>query len=119
MRRILTVLLFAAASIPVVTPAAPAQGIASDSIRDDRYFSFYDRGPYRPQVPRPDSLLGYRIGEMHTQYAWQERVLLAIAAAAPDRIRVEEIGTTTERRVQRLFIISAPENIARLDAIRG
>jgi hypothetical protein len=119
MRRFLTFLLFAAASIPVVTHAAPAQGIASDSIRDDRYFSFYDRGPYRPQVPRPDSLLGYRIGEMHTQYAWQERVLLAIAAAAPDRIRVEEIGTTTERRVQRLFIVSAPENIARLDAIRS
>jgi len=99
--------------------SAGAQTPSRDSIRDDRNFSFYDRGPYRPQVPRPDSLLGYRVGDTHTQFAWQERVLLAIANAARDRVRVEEIGMTTERRTQRLFIISAPENLARLDAIRG
>lgn len=56
---------------------------------------------------------------MHTQFAWQERVLLAIANAARDRVRVEEIGMTSERRTQRLYLISAPENIARLDAIRA
>ncbi|MEX2155013.1 MAG: M14 family zinc carboxypeptidase [Gemmatimonadaceae bacterium] len=99
--------------------SAGAQTASRDSIRDDRNFSFYDRGPYRPEVPRPDSLLGYRVGDTHTQFAWQERVLLAIANAARDRVRVEEIGMTTERRTQRLFIISAPENLARLDAIRG
>jgi hypothetical protein len=100
--------------------SSAAQGPSSrDSIRDDQGFSFYDRGPFRPQVPRPDSLLGYRVGDVHTQYAWQERVLLAIASAAPDRVRVQEIGTTTERRTQRLFIISSPENITRLDAIRA
>jgi hypothetical protein len=93
--------------------------LTSDTLRDDRFFSFYERGPYRPQVPRPDSLLGYGVGETHTQYAWQERVLLAIANAARDRVRVQEIGTTTERRTQRLFLISAPENIARLDAIQA
>ena len=96
----------------------PQPGIR-DTIRDDQTFSFYDRGPYRPQVPRPDSILGYRVGDTHTQFAWQERVLLAIANAARDRVRVEEIGTTSERRVQRLFIISSPENINRLDAIRA
>ena len=102
-----------------VSPTVSAQDLLRDSIRDDQTFSFYDRGPFRPQVPRPDSILGYRVGDMHTQFAWQERVLLAIANAARDRVRVEEIGTTTEKRVQRLFIISAPENIARLDAIRA
>lgn len=90
-----------------------------DSIRDDRAFSFYDRGPYRPAVPRPETLLGYPVGEMHSQFSWQERVLLAIADAARDRVRVEEIGTTSERRTQRLFIVSAPEHLARLDAIRA
>lgn len=107
-------------ALAVLAAQAGAQ-VASprDSIRDDRDFSFYDRGPYRAQVPRPDSLLGYGVGEAQTQYAWQERVLLAIANAARDRVRVEEIGTTSERRTQRLFIISAPENIARLDAIRA
>ena len=87
--------------------------------RDDAHFSFYDRGPYRPQVPRPESLLGYQIGESNTQYGAQERVLLAIADAAKDRVRVEEFTTTYERRAMRLYIVSAPENIARLDAIRA
>ena len=50
--------------------AQPAQPIGRDTIREDRFFSFYDRGPYRANVPRPDSLLGYGVGEMHTQFAW-------------------------------------------------
>lgn len=118
MRRTLSLfaLIAAAASAGAQTPQA---NVGHDTIRDDRFFSFYDRGPFRPQVPRPDSLLGYSVGDMHTQFAWQERVLLGIANAARDRVRVEEIGMTTERRTQRLFIISAPENIARLDAIRA
>ena len=110
--------LLAAASALASAGAQPAV-LTSDTLRDDRFFSFYDRGPYRPQVPRPDSLLGYGVGETHTQYAWQERVLLAMANAARDRVRVQEIGTTTERRTQRLFLISAPENISRLDAIQA
>jgi hypothetical protein len=114
MRRIAA--LFA---LMVAAASASAQPSARDSIRDDQFFSFYARGPYRPQVPRPDSLLGYRVGDLHTQYAWQERVLLAIANAAPDRVRVQEIGKTNELRTQRLFLISAPENISRLDAIRA
>jgi len=36
----------------------PAQAVA----RDDARFSFYDHGPYRPGVPKPESLLGYPIG---------------------------------------------------------
>ena len=115
MRRTVAFFAFMAAAA-----SASAQGPAArDSIRDDQNFSFYDRGPFRPQVPRPDSLLGYRVGDLHTQYAWQERVLLAIANAAPDRVRVQEIGKTSELRTQRLFLISAPENITRLDAIRA
>jgi hypothetical protein len=112
------ILAFAAISRTSLAQTVQA-GAMRDTIRDDRFFSFYDRGPYRPQIPRPDSLLGYGLGEMHSQFAWQERVLLAIANAARDRVRVEEIGMTSERRTQRLFIISSPDNIARLDAIRA
>ncbi|HZO20530.1 MAG TPA: M14 family zinc carboxypeptidase [Gemmatimonadaceae bacterium] len=105
----------------LITIAAPlgAQALPADSIRDDRNFSFYDRGPYRQTVPRPETVLGYSIGEMNTQYAAQERVLLAIADAAKDRVRVEEFGSSYERRTMRTFIVSSPENIARLDAIRS
>ena len=98
--------------------SATAQRPMRDSIRDDRAFTFYDRGPYRSSVPRPEQLLGYDIGAMNTQFAAQERVLLAIADAAKDRVRVEEIGSSYERRTMRLYIVSAPENIARIDDIR-
>ncbi|MEJ7809645.1 MAG: M14 family zinc carboxypeptidase [Gemmatimonadaceae bacterium] len=114
-------LVRAIAVLSFAAPALHAQLVAAraDSLRDDRSFTFYDRGPYRASVPRPESILGYEVGEMNTQFAAQERTLLAIADAAKDRVRVEEIGSTYERRTMRLYIISAPENIARLDAIRA
>ncbi len=112
-----------AAVVLLVAPLARGAAqlpVPRDSIgRDDRNFSFYSRGPYRAGVPRPETLLGYNIGELNTQFAQQERVLLAIAEAARDRVVVETIGTTNEMRPMRLFIVSAPENIARLDAIRA
>src|SRR5688500_18142954 len=115
MRRTLALVILSLAA----SPAAHAQPPSRHTVPDDRVYSLYVRGPYPTQVPRTDSILGYDVGEHHTQSAWQERVLLAIANAARERVRVEEIGTTTEKRTQRLFLISAPDNIARLDAIRA
>ena len=104
-------LLQLGSALTLALAAVPADGqfrTPLDSIRDDRSFSFYDRGPYRPAVPRPDSLLGYDLGDWNTQYSLQERVLLAIAESAPDRVRVEEFGASWERRRMRLYIISSP-----------
>src|SRR5919199_1421775 len=63
----------------VISASAASTQVAvrPDSIRDDRAFSFYARGPYRPGVPRPDTILGYAVGELNTQFAQQEKVLLA------------------------------------------
>jgi hypothetical protein len=109
----------ALASRPAPLAAQPPIGAAlRDTLRDDRAFSFEARGPYRASIPRPEALLGFRLGDRNTQYAEQERVLLAIADAARDRVRVEEIGATHEGRRMRLFVVSSPENIARLDEIR-
>ncbi|HET7585686.1 MAG TPA: M14 family zinc carboxypeptidase [Gemmatimonadaceae bacterium] len=101
--------------------AAASTAAQQDTVaaRDAGAYGFYDRGPYRADVPRPDALLGYAIGERNTQYAEQQEVLRAIATAAHDRVRVETFGATNERRPMRVYIVSAPENIARLDAIRA
>ncbi|GJG87872.1 deacylase/carboxypeptidase superfamily protein [Gemmatimonadetes bacterium T265] len=108
------------AAAPRVTAAQPLLPAARDTAaRDDRRFDFAARGPYRPEVPRPEALLGYPLGARNTQYGEQERVLLAVADAARDRVRVEEIGASHEGRRMRVFVVSAPENIARLDAIRA
>src|SRR5215212_3917417 len=87
--------------------------------RDDSRFDFYARGPYREAVPRPQSVLRYDVGEFHTNYAMMERVLERIAQAAPDRVRVMDIGETNEHRVMHLVAVSAPENIQRLDEIKA
>jgi hypothetical protein len=87
-----TQLLATAAVLAVVAAATPlaAQPIDArrDTLRDTRNFSFYARGPFRAAVPRPEAILGYELGEQNTQYAQQERVLLAIADAARERVRV-------------------------------
>jgi hypothetical protein len=98
--------------LPFCAPRAEAQE------RGDR-FDFYARGPYRAQVPRPQSILRYDVGDFHTNYAMMERVVAAVAAAAPDRVRVFDIGPTNEYRMQHVVAVSAPENIARLDEIRS
>lgn len=81
-------------------------------------FDFYSRGPYRPAVPRPETLLGYAIGSHQTMYHQQQQALDRMIAAAPDRARTEVFGRTAEGKVMRLVIISAPENLARLEEIR-
>lgn len=82
-------------------------------------FDFYARGPYREAVPRPQSILRYDVGDHHTTYAQMEQVMNAIARSAPDRVKIYEIGTTNEHRMQYLVAISSPENIARIDEIRA
>ncbi len=89
------------------------------SQRDDSRFDFYARGPYRDSVPRPQSVLRYDVGAFHTNYAMMERVLEKIAQAAPDRVRVMDMGETNEHRMMHLVAVSAPENIQRLAEIKA
>jgi hypothetical protein len=89
------------------------------SQRDDSRFDFYARGAYREAVPRPQSILRYDVGDFHTNYAMMERVLEKIAQAAPDRVRVMDIGETNEHRMMHLVAISSPENIQRLSEIKA
>src|SRR3954454_15416837 len=84
----------------------------------EQRFDFYTRGDYRPNVPRPQTILRYDVGDFHTTYAQMEQVINAIAAAAPDRVKIFDIGETNEHRMQHLVAISAPENMSRLDEIR-
>jgi hypothetical protein len=103
-------ILFSAIALCLFVLAVPAQ--------IEQKFDFYTRGDYRPAVPRPQALLRYDVGDFHTTYAQMEQVMNAIATAAPDRVKVFDIGETNEHRMQHLVAISAPENIARLDEIR-
>jgi hypothetical protein len=95
----------------LIALAAPPQAGAQQ-------FDFYAGGPYRAEVPRPAAITGYEPGEFVTDYGSMSRVIDALAASASDRVRVFEYGRSVEGRVLRLIVISAPENIQRLDGIR-
>jgi hypothetical protein len=86
--------------------------------RASRY-DFYSHGPYRGSIPKPSAILGYEAGETHTTFRDQERVFQAIASAAKDRVRLFDYGKSVEGRPLRIAIVSAPENLAKLDSIRS
>lgn len=86
---------------------------------DDSKFDFYARGSYRENVPRPSNILHYEVGTHHTTYAQMEKVIEEIAKAAPDRVKIFDIGLTNEHRMQHIVAISSPENMARLGEIKA
>jgi hypothetical protein len=85
----------------------------------DSTFDFYASGQYRLTIPRPDSVLGYPIGSWHTTYGRMEKYIAALAAAAPERVRVFDYGESIERQTMHLVVVSAERNIARLDETRS
>ena len=87
--------------------------------QSEEKFDFYTRGEYRQEVPRPQAILRFDVGDFHTTYAQMERVIESIAKAAPDRVRIFDIGLTNEYRMQHIVAISSPQNIARLDEIKA
>ncbi|HKS28973.1 MAG TPA: M14 family zinc carboxypeptidase [Pyrinomonadaceae bacterium] len=111
--------LILAALLICLALASSTQAQTSSTTSADAPFDFYARGPYRETVPRPQSILGYDVGAFHTNYAMMERVVSAIAQAAPDRMRVTDMGHTNEHRMMHLLVLSSPENLLRLAEIKA
>ena len=104
--------------VPVLAVTLLAASV-SVSAQSEEKFDFYTRGEYRSAVPRPQSILRFDVGDHHTTYAQMEKVIEEIAKAAPDRVRILDIGLTNEHRMQHLVAISSPANIARLNEIKA
>ena len=73
---------------------------------------------YNPAVPTPDSVIGHRVGEWHITHDRLVNYMKAIAAAAPDRVKLVQTGLTYEARPQLLLIFTSKANHARLEEIR-
>jgi len=72
---------------------------------------------YDPAIPTPESVLGYGIGEVVSSPGAVNEYLKVLAEAS-DRITLETIGRSHERRPILLLTISDPENLGRIDEIR-
>ncbi len=69
------------------------------------------------EVPPPEAVLSYRIGERLIGHADAERYLDALDAAS-DRVRLFGYARSHEGRLLRYAVLSSPENMARLDEHR-
>ena len=82
--------------------------------------SYYlpDSVTYNPSIPKPKDVIYHEVGEWHVTHDRLVNYMKAIAAAAPDRVKLEMMGQTYEGRPQVLLIITSPKNHQRLEEIR-
>jgi Zinc carboxypeptidase len=73
---------------------------------------------YSNSIPKPKDIIHHEVGEWHITHDRLANYMKAIAAAAPDRVKLEIIGYTFESRQQMLLIFSAKKNLGRLEEIR-
>lgn len=108
-------LLAASLAVPGVTFAQDPLPLLAP-LSDGRSFAFGE-DELDPNVPSPSDFLGYPLGSRFTHH---HRVLdyLAALSSSSDRVLLERYGSSYEDRPLVLAVISAPENLARLDEIR-
>ncbi len=70
-----------------------------------------------PKVPTPHAVFGYEMGEYWTDHADMTAYMRRLEAVT-DRVKVFSVGRTNERRELLLVVITAPENLRRLEEVR-
>jgi len=78
---------------------------------------YFPDGEYLPDIPTPESALGYQIGSQPVTHAEVINYFEQLAEAS-DRMILKSHGETYEGRRLIHAIISSPENLARLDEIK-
>lgn len=96
-------------------PAARAEGLAR--LPNPPGFEYWPGASLDPSIPAPRTVLGHDIGEDIVLSADVRRYFDALAAAAPDRVRIIDYGRSWEGRPLWYAVLGTPANLARLDAI--
>ncbi len=73
---------------------------------------------YNEAIPKPKDIIYHEVGEWHVTHDRLVNYMKAIAAAAPERVKLETMGFTYESRPQVLLTITSPKNHQNLEAIR-
>ncbi len=87
-------------------------------LAQDLKYYLPDSISYNPAIPKPKDIIYHEVGEWHVTHDRLVNYMKAIAAAAPDRVKMETMGFTYENRPQVLLIITSPKNHQRLEEIR-
>ncbi|MDR2763819.1 MAG: peptidase M14 [Tannerella sp.] len=84
---------------------------------DLAYFLPQGNQTYNPQIPTPESILGFQIGQQHADWGQVVNYMKALAACS-DRVTVKETGRTYQRRPFLEVVFTSAENQRNIDRIR-
>ena len=87
-----------------------------DSLSLEYYFSSDQLSNLDPQIPTPQSVLGFNVGEWHVSHDKLVRYMYALSNAS-SRISIENRGTTYENRELILLTISSEKNHSNIETI--
>ena len=93
-------------------------GLASPVLAEPIGFFQLADTRYDPDVPAPEDRLGFGVGERPVRHEQMVSYLTEIARGS-DRITVETIGYTHEHRPILFFVVTSPDNQARIEDIRA
>ncbi len=82
-------------------------------------FVFWPNANYDPAIPTVEDVLGYRAGDRITWHRNAIRYFESLAEAAPDRISVARYAQTWEGRDLIYVVVTAAENMARIDDVKA
>ena len=70
------------------------------------------KNDYNPEIPKPETILGYQVGEWHVSH---DKLLqyMYILASKSDRITIENRGSTYEDRPLVLLLFAHWENLCK------
>jgi hypothetical protein len=73
---------------------------------------------YNKNIPTPASIINHEVGEWHITHDRLVLYMKAIAKACPERVVLQSMGFSTEKREQVLLVISSLSNIKNIEQIR-
>lgn len=91
--------------------------ISADSQVPFNNIRFSTEAKYLSDIPKPEDVIGHKIGEYFTHYSELTAYYRRLAEISP-KLKLIEYGQTNERRKLHLLVISSPENLANLDKIK-
>jgi hypothetical protein len=97
-----------------------AKAVKGWTTRPEFQSPLVDHLPLSMALPSPKQVFGAHIGVPNHLHSQEEITdyFRRLAAAAPDRVRILDIGKTNEGRSNIVVMISDPENIAKLDTYK-
>jgi hypothetical protein len=87
-------------------------------ISQEKAFEFWPGGTYDSNIPTPESVLGYQLGDHYSYYHEMSDYIKILEKSTP-RVKVVQYGTSFERRKLFYLVISSEENMAKIEEIRA